>query len=416
MSTVVSISQPVLPLPGRGASWLRSPQRKWLRRAVFQVHLWLGLALTLYAVVIGLSGAALVFRPEMERALRPQLFDVRPATQQVTLTDTIAAVEAARPGWRVASVRDFDKPAEATTLLLRPAQGVLDANYRMVSVNPYTGAVLADRMRFAGVLGWLSNLHFYLLAGKTGLLVSGWMALGLLLLCLTGLVVWWPGVSRWREAVMLRPGVRWRRLNWDLHSVVGFWFSGSLLLLSFTGLYFAFPGPVARAVVAVAGGGRAEAMQPVPQAQPAGRTLTVEEVLGAARRLLPAGAPPDYLTLPSRPGAPFSATGYYAGSAPYSQLVSVTLDAGSGKELSRSDTRRQGRGQRWVQMLFALHFGSFGDGGVVGLVVKAIWVLAGISPAVLAATGLVMYWNRTRGIWRIRRLWKARRERGCVAD
>ena len=206
MSTVVSSSQPVLPYPGRGASWLRSPQRKWLRRAVFQVHLWLGVALTLYAVVIGLSGAALVFRPEMERALRPQLFDVRPATQQVTLTDTIAAVEVERPGWRVASVRDFDKPAEATTLLLRPAQGVLDANCRMVSVNPYTGAVLADRMRFGGVLGWLSNLHFYLLAGKTGLLVSGWMAGGLLLLCLTGLVVWWPGVSRWRGAVMLRPG------------------------------------------------------------------------------------------------------------------------------------------------------------------------------------------------------------------
>ncbi len=209
MSTAAHTSQPVVPRPARGPNWLRSPQRVWLRRALFQVHLWLGLALTLYAVVIGLSGAALVFRPEMERALRPELFHLQtasgPAAGRTTLEATIAAVEAGRPGWRVSSVRDFDKPAEATTLLLRPAEGPLEANYRIVSVDPYTGAVLADRMRFAGVLGWLSNLHFYLLAGETGLLVSGWMAGGLLLLCLTGLVVWWPGVSRWRGALMLRP-------------------------------------------------------------------------------------------------------------------------------------------------------------------------------------------------------------------
>ena len=419
MSTVVSISQPVLPRPVHGPGWLRSPQRMGLRRAVFQVHLWLGLVLTVYAVVIGLSGAALVFRPEIERGLRPDLFHVGPALgelamQRPTLAATIAATEAARPGWRVASVRDFDKPDEATTLLLRPMRGVLDANYRTVSVNPYTGAVLADRMRFAGVLGWLSNLHFYLLAGKTGLAVSGWMALGLLLLCLTGLVVWWPGVSRWRGAVLLRPHIRWRRLNWDLHSVVGFWFSASLLLLSFTGLYFAFPGPVARVVIAVAGGRAAE--EPMPQSQPpaaqAGEhTLTVDEAIAAARQWLPAEAPPDYLALPSRPGAPFSATGYYAGTAPYSQLVSVTLDPVSGGERSRSDTRRQGRGQRWVQMFFALHFGTFGGSfgrsfegeSAVEWLVKAIWVLAGLSPGLLAVTGLVMYWNRTWRPWRARR-------------
>ncbi len=406
MSTAAPISQPVLPRPARGPNWLRSPQRVWLRRAVFQVHLWLGLALTLYAVVIGLSGAALVFRPEMERALRPELFHLQTASGpaaagRTTLAATIAAVEAGRPGWRVGSVRDFDKPAEATTLLLRPAEGVLEANYRMVSVDPYTGAVLADQMRFAGVLGWLSNLHFYLLAGETGLLVSGWMAGGLLLLCLTGLVVWWPGVSRWRGAVMLRPGIRWRRLNWDMHSVVGFWFSGSLLLLSFTGMYFAFPGPVERLVVAVAGGrGVAETSKPrVADTRAGGRTLTVDEAIFAARRLLPAEAPPDYLGLPARQGAPFYATGYYAGSAPYSQLVSVTLDPVSGAELSRSDTRRQGRGQRWVQMFFALHFGSFGGESALGMAVKAIWVCAGLSPGLLALTGLVMYWNRT---WRPR--------------
>ena len=35
--------------------WLRQPQRVWLRRAIFQIHLWTGLTLGLYVVVLSLT-------------------------------------------------------------------------------------------------------------------------------------------------------------------------------------------------------------------------------------------------------------------------------------------------------------------------------------------------------------------------
>src|SRR5262245_17918391 len=47
--------------------WVRQPQRVWLRRALFQVHLWTGLALGLYVVVLSITGSALVYRNEMDR-------------------------------------------------------------------------------------------------------------------------------------------------------------------------------------------------------------------------------------------------------------------------------------------------------------------------------------------------------------
>ena len=46
---------------------LHHPRRLWLRRALFQIHLWVGVLLAVYLIVISLSGAVLVFRQELTR-------------------------------------------------------------------------------------------------------------------------------------------------------------------------------------------------------------------------------------------------------------------------------------------------------------------------------------------------------------
>lgn len=151
----------------RKANWLRSPQRVWLRRAIFQIHLWMGVIVALYCVVIGLSGSALVFKGEIEHATEAQVYRIVPVSQTVTLEQSIRTIEASRPGWVASGLKDFDKTGEATTVLMRQKTGAPNSNYRMASFNPYTGVVLLDRMRYDGVLGWISNLHFYLLLGSS---------------------------------------------------------------------------------------------------------------------------------------------------------------------------------------------------------------------------------------------------------
>jgi len=43
----------------------------------------------------------------------------------------------------------------------------------------------------------------------------------------------------------------------------------------------------------------------------------------------------------------------------------------------------------------------FGGDGVFGLLVKIVWVLLGLVPALLAFSGLTMYWTRKlRPLWR----------------
>lgn len=214
--------------------------------------------------------------------------------------------------------------------------------------------------------------------------MSGWASVWLLLLCLTGIVLWWPGVRRCAAALVLHRRRRWQRLNWDLHAVIGFWSSACLTVVTFTGLYFAFPNAVRSIVVAATGGevnvaASAQRAKPTTAAEKTAPVLTIDEALAAARKVLPANAPPGYLQLPAKVDAPYGATGYYIGAAPYSQLVYVSLDSRTGQVLLRQDTREAALGMRIIQYFFAIHFGWVGGPGFWGVVVKLIWVLLGIA-------------------------------------
>ena len=84
---------------------------------------------------------------------------------------------------------------------------------------------------------WLVDLHDDLLGGRKGRLVNGVGASCLTLLCLTGLLIWWPGVSRWKRSLIVRLNTGWKRFNWDLHSALGFWMFLFVLMWGVSGLY-----------------------------------------------------------------------------------------------------------------------------------------------------------------------------------
>ena len=55
---------------------IHNPRKLFLRRALFQVHLWAGIVVSVYVVVIALSGAGLVFEDELtSMALPKQITD-----------------------------------------------------------------------------------------------------------------------------------------------------------------------------------------------------------------------------------------------------------------------------------------------------------------------------------------------------
>jgi uncharacterized iron-regulated membrane protein len=88
---------------------------------------------------------------------------------------------------------------------------------------------------------WLVSLHDDLLAGSVGRKINGIGGGILLVIALTGMVLWWPGQRAWVRSLYVP--LKTARPLWHLHSAVGFWACVLLLNWSFTSLYLSFPGP-----------------------------------------------------------------------------------------------------------------------------------------------------------------------------
>ena len=248
------------PSQGRRPLWLREPQTLLLRRALFQIHLWVGITTGVYIAIIALTGSILVYRNEIYRAFSPQPRLVEDAGTPLSVDDLEAAVRRTFPDARIVVVEPGPTPRHAADVTLE-----LDGERTRRLVHPATGADLGPTLPLGyRVSAWMLDLHDNLLGGPTGRRVNGIGALALLVLCGTGLIVWWPGMSRWRRSVFVDVRANWKRLNWSLHSVLGLWFFAFILMWSLTGVYLSLPDQVSAVL---------DYIEPLDEANPVERVV-----------------------------------------------------------------------------------------------------------------------------------------------
>ena len=227
------------PRPSVWKSWLRQPQSFRLRRALFQVHLWSGIAVGLYVIAICVSGSVLVYRSELRQTFEPQPRFVTVAGARLSQDALAAAAERAYPGSTVSRIIERDDPARAVTVTLNRG-----GSPQQILFDPYTGEDLGNRLPLPYRLTtWLLELHDNLLFGETGRDVNGVGSILLTVLGVTGAVIWWPGVAGWRRALGVDFRAHWRRLIWTLHGAIGIWTVLFLLMWGLTGIYLTIPEP-----------------------------------------------------------------------------------------------------------------------------------------------------------------------------
>ncbi len=224
--------------------WRERPQSLWLRKALFQLHLWTGIGLGLYVFLVSVSGSALVFRNSIYTRFAPKPRTVAVAGALLPHAKLRAAAEDVHPGYRVSYIWDAKKPDLAIEVWLERR-----GHYMQRLFDPYTGRDLGPSVpAVLRAADWLQKLHVSLLSGDPGRALNGYLAIPFTLLVLTGAVVWWPGMQNWRRHTRVRRNVGWKRFTWDLHSAIGFWTCAFSLMWGVTGVYVVFPWPFQRLV------------------------------------------------------------------------------------------------------------------------------------------------------------------------
>jgi uncharacterized iron-regulated membrane protein len=217
--------------------WIRQPQTVWLRKATFQLHLWSGIGIGLYVLLVSVTGSVVVYSNELYRAATRDPIIAIESGARLTDEQLKRAATRVYPGYTVLAIRRARNPDEAISISLKRG-----ADLKNRLFNPYTGADLGDsaplRIR---LVSKLLKLHDDLLAGTTGRSVNGVGAALVVVLALTGIVVWWPGIKTWRRSLTVHRNAGWQRFTWSLHGMIGFWSLGFILLFGVSGIYLGNP-------------------------------------------------------------------------------------------------------------------------------------------------------------------------------
>ena len=224
--------------------WKRRPQKVWLRKALFQVHLWTGIGLGLYIVLMSVTGSAIVFRRELSRSLAVEPRVAVGPGARMTEDELRQAAQRIYPDYRIARAYLRKNPDVAAEVLLERRDKKLQRLF-----NPYTGADLGDSLRWSfRFLIWLVDLHDNLLLSKTGRVLNAAGGIFTVLLALTGAVIWWPGIDTWRRSLSFRWKANPKGFNWTLHSALGFWTFAFFFMWAVSGIYLSIPEPFGAAV------------------------------------------------------------------------------------------------------------------------------------------------------------------------
>jgi uncharacterized iron-regulated membrane protein len=351
---------------------------KKLRNQLSTLHGFIGILGGLLLVVMGLTGSAIVFHQEIDRALNPQLMQVTPQGKRVEIDALMTAAQAHIPSSRLESIQIPQAPNESYRISVKTEA----KTEHEIFVNPYTGKVLGDRQSKISPVGFIYAIHHDLFAGKFGLYLVGISGLILMLQAITGLILW----TGWRK---LANGfrIRWQApiplLSFDLHNVGGAVFNIFLLITGFTGVV------IVGAHILLDPGAEAAKVAPPFQS-----TISLSGMLRKADAAIPEGvttaiAFPDEKTLVVTKKLPQDHPRFY--------FSSVTVDGATGKTLEVSKIAETPPMWKFLIPVAELHFGTFG-----GLPTRIFYLLLGLMPTVLFMTGLVN--------WRRRRLLGGRRE------
>jgi len=134
----------------------------------------------------------------------------------------------------------------------------------------------------------------------------GWPAVAMLAMGTSGLVNWWPRGNQWRGAFSVSKQACGFRLHREAHGAVGIWGLAVFLMVSFAGVYLAFPETVRSVIDLVLpvrdlrAGAAAVRVEPIAGTEPLG----IDGAIELARSSMP-GTGLGFAFLPTQHDRPF---------------------------------------------------------------------------------------------------------------
>lgn len=205
------------------------------KKFAFQLHKILGLATGIVVFIVAITGCCWAFREEIE-SLYDDYKKVTPQEQAIlTPTEAKKLAEAVLPNNTVHGTL-FKKKDDAIEVIFYDAEPEF---YQSVFLNPYSGEVIQVDDHLSGFFAFILKGHMRLWLPKAiGEQVVGVSILLFILIIISGFIIWIPKKRKnlkQRLKFDWKKTTRWKRKNFDLHTVTGFYICSFALIVAFTG-------------------------------------------------------------------------------------------------------------------------------------------------------------------------------------
>ena len=214
-----------------------------LRKIIFWLHLSVALLVGGFIFVMAITGIAMAYKNHLIDWAESR-YQCTPPSDRAARLPAVALLQSGRAGSSAIPLRMtlHHDPTAATEFLFR--------NDRVLFVNPYTGSLLGE-----GATGlrhffhMIENIHRFLGFGgtsyqETAKAFTGACSLALVLLILTGIILWWPYKWKWQKvqtAMLFQRGLTRHTRDRNWHNVIGFWGAIPLFVIALTGFLMAYP-------------------------------------------------------------------------------------------------------------------------------------------------------------------------------
>jgi len=234
-----------------------------LKKHILTLHKILGITTGLVVFIVALTGCCWAFREEIE-SLYDDYKKVEP--QNKTILKPTEAKYFAEKVFPENTVHGtvFKKTDDAIEVIFYDAEPEF---YQSVFLNPYSGKVIQVDNHLSGFFAFILKGHMRLWLPKDiGEQVVGVSILIFILIIISGFILWLPKKRKnlkQRLKFDWKKTTKWKRKNFDLHSIIGFYICSLAIILAFTGSMISYNW--LKYVVYISSGGEKEARFIIPE-------------------------------------------------------------------------------------------------------------------------------------------------------
>jgi uncharacterized iron-regulated membrane protein len=367
-----------------------------VRKLILVLHRWIGLVAALALLAVGLSAALLIFERPIGRLLNRSVVTVAPAGERLPLKEITERMEKVYPQYHVAGWILPRQPDEAMAVDLEVNKGVKPATPAdededddvglELSVNPYTGQLLGDLDKANRLMGYVHQFHTHFLAAKIGSAIVGWSAVCLLILNLTGIILWWR-----RKIGRFRWNLSGAAFHFNMHQAIGIYAWVFLMVLSLTGIALHWEAPAGRLADRLTGSPPPAKMLPADPLQQGASPLDSDQLVSIAEKTAP-GAQVTVIQLATKPQAPVRIIMKYPEDHTPAGRTNIFLDGYSGRVRMLTDARSAPLGFK----LMRLWNRQYHTGDIFGWPTQMLALVFSLALVIMTITGPMIWYKRKR--------------------